>query len=290
MLAFEDLPKPVAFVLSGGVSLGAVQAGMLRAMLESGIQPDLLIGSSVGALNAAFLGQGFTETRIRQLTEIWCELRRDNVFGDFGLKRVVSIISQRTALASPEALHRLIAAHIPVSHENLETPVFVTATDYLSGETVILSQGNLHENLLASCAIPFVFPLVLIEGRYLVDGSISANVPLLPAEKLGARTLVVFDVGYPCKLHELPRSPLDRALHIFSIMLHRQTSGGLSALTNDATLICLPSPCPISVPSYDFSQGASLVEAGYETAQSFLLNLEFQGPGVYGETHSHGML
>ena len=290
MLSFEDLPKPVAFVLSGGLAFGAVQAGMLRAMLEAGIRPDLLIGSSVGALNAAFMGQGFTKARIRQLAELWRELKFGDVFGDFGFKRVVSIISERTALASPEALHRLIAAHLPISCKDLEVPVFITATDYLSGETVVLSQGNLHANLLASCAIPFVFPLVLIEGRYLVDGSVSAHVPLLPAEKLGARTLVVFDVGYPCKLQELPRSPLERALHIFSIMLHRQPSGGLSALTKDATLIYPPSPCPISVPAYDFSQGASLLEVGYETARDFLLSLEFQGPGVYGQTHSHGML
>jgi NTE family protein len=155
---------------------------------------------------------------------------------------------------------------------------------------VILSQGNLHENLLASCAIPFVFPPLLIEGRYLMDGSVSAHVPLLPAERLGARTLVVFDVGYPCKLLEPPRGPLERALHIFSIMLHGQPTGALSVLARDTTLLYPPSTCPIAVPAYDFSQGATLVQTGYETARSFLLEIEVTGPGVYGQTHSHGMM
>jgi NTE family protein len=289
-VAFEDLPKPVAFVLSGGVALGAIQAGMLRAMLEAGIRPDFLIGSSVGALNAAAIAQGFTEARVAALAEIWCELKFADVFGDFGFKRVVSIISERTALASPEALHRLIATHVPVTYENLEIPLHITATDYLSGETVVFSHGNLHENLLASCAIPFVFPPLLIDGRYLMDGSVSAHVPLLPAERLGARTLVVFDVGYPCKLLEPPRGPLERALHIFSIMLHGQPTGALSVLARDATLIYPPSTCPIAVPAYDFSQGATLVQTGYETARSFLLELEVTGPGVYGQAHSHGMM
>jgi NTE family protein len=289
-VAFEDLPKPVAFVLSGGVAHGAVQAGMLRAMLEVGIRPDLLIGSSVGALNAAYLAQGFTETRVGVLADTWCELKFADVFGDFGIKRVVSIISERTALASSEALHRLIATHVPVTYDDLEIPLHITATDYLSGETVILSQGNLHENLLASCAIPFVFPPQFIDGRYLMDGSVSAHVPLLHAERLGAHTLVVFDVGYPCRLLEPPRSPLERALHIFSIMLHRQPTGALSVLAGDTTLIYPPSTCPIAVPAYDFSQGAELVQTGYETARNFLLELEVTGPGVYGHAHSHDLM
>lgn len=287
MHRLSDLPKPLAFVLSGGVALGAIQVGMIRATAEAGIRPDLLIGSSVGSLNAAFLGQGFTEPRIEGLAEIWRNLTRSDVFGNLGLGRIARLLSRGMTLASPETLQRFIASHVPVSGERLEIPVHATATDYLSGETVILSGGDLRDNLLASSAIPFVFPPVVLGGRYLVDGSVTAHVPLLPAVKLGARTLVVFDVGYPCKLLELPRSPLERTLHVFSILLHRQQTGSLSALPQDVTVLYLPSPCPLSVPTYDFSQGRNLIDAGYEAAGPFLKTLRIAGPGVYGHPHAH---
>lgn len=143
MWSFEELPKPVAFVLSGGVALGAVQAGMLRAVQAFGIKPDFLVGSSVGALNAAFIGQGFTEARVKKLTEIWGEIKRSDIFGRFGLRRIVNIISEPTALASPKPLLHLIATHLPASYASMEIPTHIVATDFLSGDTVILSQGNL---------------------------------------------------------------------------------------------------------------------------------------------------
>ena len=287
VIPFTDLPKPLAFVLSGGVALGAIQVGMARAAYEQGFRPDFLIGSSVGALNAAYLGQGLSEARIDRLAEIWRGLTRKDVFGNLGLRRITLLLSEPLALASPETFQQLIASHIPISGAQLEFPVHTVATDYLSGEIVISSGGDLRQNLIASCAIPFVFPPVLIGGRHLVDGSVAAHVPLLPAARLGARTLVVFDVGFPCKLSELPRSPLERTLHVFSILLHRQPTGSLSALTKDVTVLYLPSPCPLSVPTYDFSQGEALVRAGYETARNYLSALRIPGPGIYGQPHSH---
>ena len=127
----------------------------------------------------------------------------------------------------------------------------------------------------------------MMEGRYLVDGSVAAHVPLQPAVALGARSLVVFDVGFPCKLLEPPRTPLERALHVFSILLHRQPTGSLSTLTKDVTVIYLPAPCPLSVPTYDFSQGDTLIEAGYKTAVQYISTLSIGKPGVYGQPHSH---
>ena len=289
MYPVQSLPRPVALVLSGGVALGSIQVGMLRAILASGIRPDLLVGSSAGALNAAFIGQGFNESRVARLAEIWIGLKRSDVFGHFGLRKIFNIISAGAALASPEALHKLIATHVPSSFGDLTIPTFITATDYLSGEMVLLSRGNLWDSLLASSALPFVFPPVPIEDRYLVDGSISAHVPLLPAQQLGAETLVVLDVGYPCQFSELPKNYLDRALHVFSLMLHRQHSGILSALSSGSTVLYLPSPCPLAVPAYDFSHAADLIEAGYRVADQFLQQVVIKGPGVYGHPHSHAL-
>jgi NTE family protein len=283
----DALPRPMAFVLSGGVAHGAIQVGMLLAAYEQGIRPDFFVGSSAGAINAAYAGVEFTEKRLRRLAEIWSGLKRSDVFGQFDFRRIVNILTERAALASPEALMQLLSLHIPESADHHMVPTHVTATDYLSGETVTLSRGNLWDNLLASCAIPFIFPPVPMDDRYLIDGSVSAHVPLLPAHKLGAKTFVVFDVGYPCGLDSPPQNQFEKALHILGIMLHRQPTGVLSALPKDVTVLYLPSPCPLAVATYEFSRGAWLIQAGYRETLGFFSRLRLSGPGVYGHPHSH---
>jgi len=278
---WETLPRPVAFVFSGGTSLGALQAGMLRAMVEHDLTPDLLVGTSVGAFNAVFMGGGYRRKRVSELTRIWRELETSDIFGHVSFMRLVNLFLAGETLAGQEALRELIRANAPESHEDLAIPVHVVATDLLTGEPVVLSRGPLVEHLLASSAIPFVFPPVTVDGRALVDGSVSAHVPLLLAEKLGARTLVVFDTGYPCKLEKLPATPFESTLHLMSIILHRQPSGILSLLEEQTSVVYPPTPCPVTVPSYDFSQGLRLIHDGYEAAKEFLDRLVLRGPGVY---------
>src|SRR3982750_4231821 len=101
-------PGPVAFVFSGGSSLGALQVGMLRAVLETGIEPDFLVGTSAGALNAAFLGRGFTAESVRALAKIWSELRTNDVFPGLGWLSSLRALAGSGALASPSGLERII--------------------------------------------------------------------------------------------------------------------------------------------------------------------------------------
>ena len=282
-----SLPRPVAFVLSGGTSLGAVQVGMLMGVFEAGIVPDLLVGTSVGAINAASVGQGFTKSRLQHLASIWSGLKASDVFGRPGLKSALSLLSGRGALSSVDNLLRLLETHLPNSHSELVIQTAVVATEFLTGSPVILSKGDLVLNVLASSAIPMIFPPVTIGGRQLVDGGVVAHVPLAQAEMLGAQTMVVFDAGYPCKLARLPKRTKEKALHFITLMLHRQSFGLLSVLNQDLTAIYLPAPCPLDVPAYDFSQGNRLISAGFESANSFLAELSFTGPGIYGNPHVH---
>lgn len=283
-----DLPTPIAFVLSGGVSLGAVQVGMLRAVLETGVRPDLLVGSSAGALNAAFLAKDISTDRVKELARIWRNLKKEDVFGRFTPRRLFHVLLRRISLASSEALERLIDAHAPPSYENLGATLGVVTTDYFTGKTQVFTSGDLRRHLLASAAIPVVFPPVTIGSGLYVDGSVSAHVPLVPAQRLGARTLVVFDVGFACHIQECPCGFVNNALHAFSLMLHRQASGLLSQLEPDTTVIYLPAPCPQEVPAYDFSHAETLTNMGYHAAASFLARTAFSGPGIYGAPHSHG--
>ena len=282
-----SLPRPVAFVLSGGTSLGAVQVGMLMGVFEAGIVPDLLVGTSVGAINAASVGQGFTKSRLQHLASIWSELKTSDVFGRPGLRSVLGLLSGRGALSSSDNLFRLLEENLPQSHSDLVIQTAVVATEFQTGRPAILSVGDLTLNVLASSAIPMIFPRVSVGGRQLVDGGVVAHVPLAQAEMLGAQTMVVFDAGYPCKLSKLPKGPIEKALHFITLMLHRQSFGLLSVLNQTLTVIYLPAPCPLDVPAYDFSQGSRLISAGFKSARSFLSQLSLTGPGIYGNPHLH---
>ena len=107
----DKMPHPVAFVLSGGTSLGAVQVGMLMGVFEAGIVPDLLVGTSVGAINAASVGQGFTKSRLQNLASIWSELKTRDVFGRPGLMRLFGLLNGRGALSSADNLLKLLETH-----------------------------------------------------------------------------------------------------------------------------------------------------------------------------------
>jgi NTE family protein len=170
---------------------------MLRAVLETGIQPDFLVGTSAGALNAAFLGRGFNAASVRDLAAIWRELRTHDVFPGLGLWSSLRALAGSGVLASPSGLERIIERHISATHAELAIPTAVIASDLATGSAVAFREGDLRRHVLASSAIPGVFPPVSVDGRTFIDGGVSSHVPLLPARDLGAQTMVVLDTGFP---------------------------------------------------------------------------------------------
>jgi NTE family protein len=177
-----------AFVLSGGASLGAVHVGMWRALAESDTQPDFIVGTSVGALNGAFIAARPDPGRIDELAAVWRSLRRQDVFPLGVLGGALGYYGLRDSLVNPAPLRRLLAQHLPLRRlEDAEIPLHVAATDVLTGAEVVLSRGDAVEAVLASAAIPAVFPPVVVDGRALMDG-VSDNTPISHAVALGAST------------------------------------------------------------------------------------------------------
>jgi NTE family protein len=281
------LPRPVAFALSGGTSLGAIQVGMLRALHERGVVPDLLVGSSVGAINAAFAAGGYGEGRIDALASLWTQVRAADVFGRPGMQRYVGLLRGRGALVSSESLRTLLARHLPARHSDLEIRTAVIATDLLSGDPVVLDDGDLRENLLASAAIPGVFPPVKRAGRVLGDGGIAAHVPVLEAAELGAQSVVVLDTGYPCTLTQLPQGVVPNVVHLLNLMFRHQAVAALSLLGARCPVLYLPSPCPLGVAPHDFTRARTLIAGGYAATSRYLARIRVHGPGVYGHPHFH---
>lgn len=218
-----------AFVLSGGGSLGAVQVGMLRALADRGVAPDLLVGASAGALNAAFVAdRGFTPTALDELEQIWRRLRRQDVFPLSPHRQLLALAGARPSLCAADGLRRVIDRHLRVDHlEDTRIPVHVVATDVLSGNEVRLSTGDARAAVLASASIPAVLPPVLVEGRALFDGGVANNTPISHAVALGAERVVVLPAGVACALAHPPRSAVATAIHALTLATSRTppTSG-----------------------------------------------------------------
>lgn len=261
-----------AFVLSGGASLGSIQAGMLEALYERGIVPDMIVGTSAGALNGAFIAsRPQTVQTARELGSIWSELKRGNVFPVNPLTGLLGFAGVRANLVPDSGLRRLIRRHMPVERlEDTRIPLHAIATDVLLGEDIRLSEGPLLEAVMASAAIPGVLPPVQWEGRVLIDGGVANNTPLSHALELGAKTIYVLATGAPCELEEPPRGVLSMVLLASGMLIGRRLLADLMAVPPDVEVVVLPPPCPLAVEPTDFSQANLLIDQARCGARSYL--------------------
>lgn len=261
-----------AFVLTGGGSLGAVHVGMLEALYERGIAPDMIIGTSVGAVNGAYIAsRPQTVATARSLGEVWLGLRRTHVFPTDFVAGFLGFAGRRSHFVSNKALRQLIGDH--VEHADLADypiPLRVVATDALTGEEVMLSRGDAVEAVLASAAIPGVFPPVERGDRLLVDGGVSNYAPISHALDLGADEVFVLTSGTACGLRELPKGAIPAMLHSASFLVTSRLISEMRHLHDQARFMVLPPPCPLRVAPHDFSKAESLIAASYKTAAGFL--------------------
>ena len=184
-----------AVVLSGGGSLGAVQVGALRALLEAGVKPDLFIGCSVGALNAAALAMSPTLARLDEIEAIWRSLDRKDVFG--GNRRLLAthLVRGDDHLYEPDALRALVRRTVPIADlADTQVPCHVVTTDLQSGQSCWWSSGDPLSVLTASACLPAVFPPVRLGDGLHVDGGVTCPVPVDRALDLGAVRTWVLDV------------------------------------------------------------------------------------------------
>ena len=182
-------------MLSGGGSLGAVQVGALRALLEAGIKPDLFVGCSVGALNAAALACDPTLARLNEIEAIWRSLDRKDVFG--GNRRLLAthLVRGDDHLYEPDALRALVGRTVPVKDlSDTLVPCHVVTTDLETGKSCWWSSGDPTVVLTASACLPAVFPPVRLGDGLHVDGGVTCPVPVDRALDLGAARTWVLDV------------------------------------------------------------------------------------------------
>jgi NTE family protein len=206
-------PRDVV-VLSAGGNRGAVQVGMLQVLIERNIQPVGYVGCSVGALNAAFMAYGTSIDRTEELGEYWRSLRTDDVFPGGTLTRLNNLVRRRSFLHSPDGLRSMIARWAPSERiEDLPIPLRVVTTRLDTGDTVEHASGPLEQVLLASAALPAIFPPVWLpdgeDATHLhVDGGISSVVPLAAAASLQPTRVFVLDATVPVRVGRM-RNPVE---------------------------------------------------------------------------------
>ncbi len=257
-----------ALVLSGGANLGAAQVGMMMALDESGVRPDLVIGTSVGALNGAWVA---ADAPLDELGDLWRSLRRGQVFPADPLRGLLGFVGRRDHLVSDRGLRLLLRKHLRFERlEDAPVAFHVLATDVLTGLGVLFSEGPAVETILASTAIPGVLPPVPIDGRHYMDGGVVNNTPISYAVELGADTVWVLATGYSCALHEPPRSALGMSLHAVTLMIHQRLSLDVDRYADAVDLRVVPPLCPISVAPTDFSQADDLIRRAHQHTSAWL--------------------
>lgn len=212
-----------AFVLSGGGSLGSIQVGMLLGLAEAEITPDMIVGTSVGAMNGGWVASRPDAAGIGALADLWRSLTRSEVFPTSLTVGLLGFLGQRRNLVPDTGVRRLLKHHLGFRRlEEAPIPLHVVATDVLSGQDVLLSTGDAVDAIAASAAIPAVLPPVRINGRDLVDGDVVNNTPLSHAIALGATTVWVLPTGYSCAMHESPRGALAMVVHAFTLAINQR--------------------------------------------------------------------
>ena len=278
-----------AFVLTGGGSLGAVQVGMLAALHAHGIEPDLLVGTSAGALNAAYLaGPGTTEDRLQALADLWRHARRQDVFVTRPRRWLAATVGTAPSLFADTKLRALVQHHLGFDRlEDARMPVHVVACDLVTGQGVALTEGTSTDAVLASSAVPGLLPPVQRDGRTLVDGGVGEFDAIAHADAWGAEDLYLLPAGYACA-GSAPRTALGAMLTALSLLLHRQLLTQVRDYRGRARLHVLPPLCPLSVSPADFTHASTLLRRSHRVTTEWLAHgQDLPAPADVLSLHQH---
>ena len=281
------MTKKLAFVLSGGGSRGALQVGALYALLEAGVQPDFLIGASIGAVNSAFLAlYGFSKDSLDRLKTAWQNADTSDMFPANYLWLTMRAMLGRSSTDPSRRLQEFFVSH-GITHDlcfsHLDQPkLVIVSTDSNTGQPILHGaepDEKVLDSLLLSTALPPWFMPVRKQERYLMDGGVVSNLPVEPALKMGATEIVALDLTDSREMlgqGDKFRVFLDRLIYSvekrqLDLELQLAEARGIPMLYLDLT-----SEAP--VPIWDFQHTAELILQGYEIARQAIDSQRFTHP------------
>jgi len=263
-----------ALVLGGGGVLGATQVGMYRALLESGFKPDLVVGTSVGAVNGAAIAADPSESGVENLADLWGSLADAGMFTDNVLARAGTLAKYRTHLYSPAPLRKLLTTHLPPAFEDLAIEFQCVAASIEQAGAHWFSHGDLPDAVMASSAVPGLLPPVVIDGEHFLDGGLVHSIPVGRALALGATDVYVLHVGRIEQPLKPPRSLWDVCLTSFEVARRHRFVEEMASLPADVRVRVLPSgeeKLPLmSMRSRHTRAVAGRIQRGYQAASEYL--------------------
>jgi len=254
---------------------------MARALLEAGIRPDLVCGTSVGAINGAVVAADPTPGGARRLLAIWDALARERVLDGSLIRRAAEVMRRRTALHSNSELRRMLCDRLPAqTFEELAVPFECVAASIERAQEHWFSTGKLIEPILASCALPGIFPPVCIGGEHFFDGGLVNSIPLDRAVAHGADTVFVLHVGRLEEELAVPRFLWEVGFVAFEISRRHRFHSDLERVGSDITVHVLPSGLPqrpaatwSNLRYRDTSRIAQHAELAYDATREYLETL-----------------
>jgi NTE family protein len=262
-----------AFVLSGGASLGALQVGMLRALYERAITADVLVGTSVGALNAAFIAsRPQTPETTSELARVWRRIERADAF-PLSLRTVVGGLSgQRDHLVPAHGLRRIVERHVELDDlADAAVPLSLIAFDVTVGAEAVLCDGPAVDAILAACSIPGIFPPMAIGEKLLVDGGVVNNTPISHAVELGAERVYVLPTQEaPYAQPSPPRTALDASIYALGLLVGSRLEADIARYGQEVELIVLPAPNTQHVQPTDFEHSSRLTADAHAASREAL--------------------
>jgi len=242
------MTERTAFVFGGGGRWGAVEVGMLQALEEADIRPDLVLGTSIGAFNGSVIADDAGPGGVKRLTDLWNEISGSAIFKGGLVDRMMNVATMKPAIHETSEL-RLILQHVHGADrriEDLETPFQCVAASIEKAAEHWFTEGPLIDAILASSAIPALFPPVEIDGEHFYDGGLVNSVPVGRAVEFGATRIFVLQVGRV----EAPLRPPERlheaALISFEIARRHRFSQDVRNLPEGIDFHLLPSGNPVS--------------------------------------------
>lgn len=271
MILRRGTPR-TAFVLSGGGNLGALQVGMLAALAERGVEADVVLGCSVGALNGAAYSLEPTTGGVDNLATRWAEIDSPTLMPSSLVPNALQLLRKGESLHDNEGLRRTLVAMLGAtsSFEDLQVEFQCVAADVDTAMEHWFSEGEIVPAVMASAALPAVYPPVEVDGARYLDGGVIDNVPIARAVELGCSRIFVLGVGPHGRPEVDIRRPLDGALLAYWVARNSRFARDLAALPPGVEAIVLPPGERPDLRYDDFTQSSSLIERGYRQSAAFL--------------------
>ncbi len=237
----SEPPERIAFVLGGGGLRGAAEVGMVKALGETDVRPDIVVGTSIGSINGAVIASGPLDEMAERLVGMWDELTESGVLREGALSRVANIARHRTHLHTNQAMRKLLLDWLPhATFEELPTPFQCSAACVETSSEWWFESGPLIDAVLSSCAVPGLLPPVEVNGRHFIDGGVVNSIPISRALELGATTIYVLHVGNIDTPLRVPRNAWDVAFVAFEISRRHRFHRDMESLPEGVTIHVLP--------------------------------------------------